>query len=602
VIRRQNSIQRKLTSAIMGTSVTVLLLTGMGFMLYEFFTFNRWIENYVGTMGEIIAENSATAIVFGDVPAANETLATLRTEPHIRTAALYSTNGELFAYWPASEPPPAFNLVPVRPEFAYGVDHLDVFLPVEQFDSRVGTLYMRSDLSARRERFVPYMTIAMIVLAVAVLVASVMARVMQRGIALPILALADIARTVSQRRDYSVRAEKSSEDEVGALTDAFNHMLTQIQERDAALRQNEERYRQLANAVPSLVWRCDAGGAMVYFNEPWYEYTGRTPEESLGLKWCTVVHPDDRGNYVRLWHEAVQQGRAYEAEARLRRHDGEFRWFLSRAHPTRDASGQIISWFGTSTDIEDKKRAEEKVNQMNVSLEARVQERTAQLENSNRELEAFSYSVAHDLRAPLRSIDGFNQALIEDFGNILPEEAKDLLQRSRQSSQRMSQLIDDLLNLSRVARAELRHVRVDLSEMARNIAAELQKSDPERRVNWQIQPGLVVTGDDRLLKLALENLLGNAFKFTRRREVAEIQFASTTLDGKRVFFVRDNGAGFNMQFAGKLFGPFQRLHAATEFPGTGIGLATVQRILARHGGRIWPQAQEGKGATFYFTL
>jgi light-regulated signal transduction histidine kinase (bacteriophytochrome) len=138
--------------------------------------------------------------------------------------------------------------------------------------------------------------------------------------------------------------------------------------------------------------------------------------------------------------------------------------------------------------------------------------------------------------------------------------------------------------------------------MARNIAAELQKSDPERRVNWQIQPGLVVTGDDRLLKLALENLLGNAFKFTRRREVAEIQFASTTLDGKRVFFVRDNGAGFNMQFAGKLFGPFQRLHAATEFPGTGIGLATVQRILARHGGRIWPQAQEGKGATFYFTL
>jgi light-regulated signal transduction histidine kinase (bacteriophytochrome) len=239
---------------------------------------------------------------------------------------------------------------------------------------------------------------------------------------------------------------------------------------------------------------------------------------------------------------------------------------------------------------------------MNLSLEQRVQERTSQLEASNREMEAFSYSVAHDLRAPLRAIDGFNQVLIEDYGKLLPDEAKDLFQRSRQASQRMAQLIDDLLNLSRVARAEIQWQRVNLSEMAEAIAAELQKTEPERHVRLRFHSGITCNGDDRLLRLAMENLLGNAFKFTRKTAEAEIEFGSVILDGRRVLFVRDNGAGFSMRFAGKLFGPFQRLHSVTEYLGTGIGLATVHRILFRHGGTIWPEAEPGKGATFYFTL
>jgi signal transduction histidine kinase len=259
-------------------------------------------------------------------------------------------------------------------------------------------------------------------------------------------------------------------------------------------------------------------------------------------------------------------------------------------------------WFGTSTDIEEKKRAEERVSQMNAELERRVQERTAQLEASNRELEAFSYSVAHDLRSPLRSIDGFNQAFLEEYAEHLPEQGRNLLQRSRVASQRMAQLIDDLLNLSRVARMEIRHQRINLSEFASAIAADLQKSDPARKVEFKIEPGIYATGDDRLLRLVLENMLGNSFKFTRGKADARIEFGSMTSDGKRVLFVRDNGTGFNMNYAGKLFGPFQRLHAVAEYPGTGIGLATVHRIIGRHGGTIWPEAEEGKGATFYFTL
>ena len=484
----------------------------------------------------------------------------------------------------------------------YEKNNLVLFIPVRDGGQQVGTLYLRSDLGARRERLGPYLLIAVCVLGASTVVGLFLSRLLLRNISQPLLALAETAKNISTRRDYSVRATKFSNDEVGALTDAFNLMLTQIEERDAALRQNEERFRQLANAVPAFVWTADPAGSMIYFNEPWYDYTGSTPADSLGLKWIETVHPDDRDRYGHAWHNAFRQNVPFQIEGRIRRFDGECRWFISRAHPARDAHGQIIAWFGTSVDIEDNKRAEEKISQMNVTLERRVQERTAQLEASNRELEAFSYSVAHDLRAPLRAIDGFNQALLEDYGDLFPAQASELIQRARHASQRMSQLIDDLLNLSRVARAEMRHQRVNLSDIASATVADMQKNEPDRKLVAHIEPGITVTGDDRLLRLVMENLIGNAFKFTRNKAEAVIAFGSELRGGKRVLFVRDNGAGFKMEYAGKLFGPFQRLHAATEYPGTGIGLATVHRILGRHGGRIWPEAKEGEGATFYFTV
>ena len=600
--RGHTSIQRKLTSAIMITSATALLLTGIGFVYYELVTFDRWLENYVGNLGKIIADNSSSAVRFEDSKVARETLSTISVERHIVGMALYNSNGILFSYWPTNISPAIFPIQPGEDGFSYEQDFLNLFLPIDDAEQRVGTLYLRSDLGARRERLIPYTVIVAIVLGASMLVALMLSRFLQRGISRPLLALAETAKVISTRRDYSVRAIKFSNDEVGAVTDSFNHMLTQIQERDAALRQNEERFRQLANAVPAFVWTCDASGATIYFNEPWYEYTGRTPADSLGFKWTQVVHPDDREAYVRTWHNALQKGDPFEAEARFRRFDDEYRWFLSRAHPLRDLSGSLATWFGNGIDIEEKKQAEEKINEMNAMLEQRVQERTAQLEASNRELEAFSYSVAHDLRAPLRSIDGFNQALLEDYGKDFPPDAQEPMQRSRQASQRMSQLIDDLLNLSRVARAEMRRQRVSLSEIAQSVATELQKNEPDRKVTFQIEPGLFANGDDRLLRLVLENLLGNSFKFTRDKPEAKIEFKSMRQDGKRVLFVRDNGAGFKMEYANKLFGPFQRLHAATEYPGTGIGLATVHRILMRHGGKIRPESKEGFGATFYFTL
>jgi PAS domain S-box-containing protein len=253
-------------------------------------------------------------------------------------------------------------------------------------------------------------------------------------------------------------------------------------------------------------------------------------------------------------------------------------------------------------DVSDRKRAEAEIRSLKHALELRVVERTAELAAANKELEAFCYSVSHDLRAPLRSIDGFSQALLDDHADRLDAEGQDCLRRVRSASQRMSRLIDALLGLSQVTRSEMRREPVDLSRLARAVAADLARTQPDRQVEWHVAEGLVANGDAPLVRLLLENLLGNAWKFTSKNPRARIELGATEYDGAPAFFVRDDGAGFDMAYADRLFGPFQRLHEATEFEGTGIGLATVRRIVHRHGGRVWAESAVEQGATFYFTL
>ena len=224
------------------------------------------------------------------------------------------------------------------------------------------------------------------------------------------------------------------------------------------------------------------------------------------------------------------------------------------------------------------------------------------LEHKNRELESFSYAVSHDLRAPLRRIDSFSRAVLESQGHRLDETGQKFLSRVRQASQQMSQLIDDVLHLSRVTRAEMREQEVDLSELVAAMAGRLREAEPSRSVNVKIRPGVVVTGDGQLLRIALGNLLENAWKFTGKQPETRIEFGVTQAGGEPTYFIRDNGAGFDMTYAARLFGPFQRLHSHNDFPGSGIGLATVQRIIHRHGGRVWAEGLVGQGATFYFTL
>ncbi|HEY0479730.1 MAG TPA: PAS domain-containing protein [Kofleriaceae bacterium] len=267
------------------------------------------------------------------------------------------------------------------------------------------------------------------------------------------------------------------------------------------------------------------------------------------------------------------------------------RWLHTKKVPLLDATGRPAYLLGISHDITERKQAI-----------ADLSAAKAATDDANRELESFSYSVAHDLRTPLRAIDGFSLALVEDYGDRLDVEGQRYLARIRDAAQRMAELIDDLLTLSRVTRSELRRERVDLSALAHTVLGALQRLEPERRVEIVIAPGLHAHADPQLAAIALDNLLGNAWKFTSRRADARIELGRLPGDAATTYFVRDNGAGFDMTYGDKLFGVFQRLHPETEFPGTGIGLATVARITQRHRGRIWADGRPGAGATFYFTL
>jgi light-regulated signal transduction histidine kinase (bacteriophytochrome) len=270
--------------------------------------------------------------------------------------------------------------------------------------------------------------------------------------------------------------------------------------------------------------------------------------------------------------------------------------------PILNAQGELTNVVCQWVDITERKKSEEALEKYREHLEDLVRERTIKLEASNNELEAFSYSASHDLRAPLRTIDGFSQAILEDCEDKLNIQGKDYLIRIRAATKRMADLIEDLLQLSRIARTELNIEKINLTRIARSIIDEWQKSQPQRHVEIKIADGLEDAADSRLMRITLDNLLGNAWKFTEKQAKAVIEFGCTKEGGKKVYFIRDNGAGFDMAYADKLFAPFQRLHNEEEFPGTGIGLALVRRIIHRHGGKVWTEGQAGKGATFYFSL
>lgn len=378
--------------------------------------------------------------------------------------------------------------------------------------------------------------------------------------------------------------------------------VTERKKAGEALRDSEERYRRLIEFFPDGIF-IHRKGKIVFVNQTAIKTLRYShPRDLIGTSVLSFVHPDYRALVIdRMTKLSVDQAEVPIVEEKFLCADGSVIDVEVTAIPfILDGESAVV---GVARDVTERKKVEEEVRRLNTELERRVAERTAQLETANREMEAFAYSISHDLRAPLRSIDGFGQALQEDYAAVLDPQGLDYLHRMRAASRRMGHLIDDLLKLSRITRGEIRRGRLDLSGMARVITEEFRRVEPGRDVNFRLEEGMRAQGDERLMQAVLENLLGNAWKFTSRKKEANVEFGSThPNDHETVFFVRDNGAGFNMIHNDKLFHAFQRLHTIQEFPGNGIGLATVQRIIHRHGGRVWAESEEGKGATFFFTL
>ncbi|HOA75297.1 MAG TPA: CHASE domain-containing protein [Phycisphaerae bacterium] len=463
----------------------------------------------------------------------------------------------------------------------------------------------------------------------------------------------EIERTVEERTSELARANLELRQENAARLAAEQEVLEALakerEAREAAQQAQEElgaseaRYRTMGETIPYGVWLADPSGRPQYFSRSFLELLDMNMEETLDWGWTRRLPPEEVETTLERMREAIQSGTPFEIELRILGPDKEYHTVLVRGLPVRNSAGRITSWVGMNLDITERKLAEEELRQhrdyleelvrsrtlelmianeelrndieqrekveealriLQENLEEQVKTRTAELAAANRELEAFSYSVSHDLRAPLRHIAGFVQLLQKQTQDQLSESSRRHLQVIAQAANRMGKLIDDLLQFSRMGRSAMRITSVSVASVVEDVCQELQGDLGETRVEWIIHPDLPrVQADPALLRVVLGNLLSNALKYSRTRETPRIEVGAVDSGTPDVtIFVRDNGVGFDMQYADRLFGVFQRLHKAEDFEGTGIGLAIVQRIIHRHGGKVWAEGAPDQGATFYFSL
>lgn len=600
---RDVPIQRKLMLIITLTGVLALSVACGAFFAFETVAYRGRMVRTLIVRANVIGANTTAALTFQDPKAAEETLATLSNDPRLIAAHLYSTDGRLFASYagrdPAEEPPS--RPPPDGRRFMPG--RLEVVLGVFLAGERLGTIYLAQDLRELYRSLAAFGGIAALVLVCASLFALWLSARFQRVVSEPLLELARTAKSISERGDYSVRGIKRSGDETGLLTDSFNAMLDEIQRRDAALRLSLSLQEATLESTADGILVVDAQGRMLGLNRR-FTQMWRLPEDvvatrdddrALAFVLDQLKRPEEFLKRVRELYGRPEE----ESFDILDFKDG--RVFERFSKPQR-LGDRIVGRVWSFRDVTERRRAQDELERLARELERRVAERTAELSATNAELESFAYSASHDLRTPLRAIDGFSLVLLEDHAEKLDPRAAELLRRIRSATVRMGAIIDDMLNLARVTRTEMKPREVDVSRLAREVASGLHASEPSRRVEIEIAEGAEAWADEELLRLLLENLLGNAWKFTSQTPRARIEFKVLEREGRRVYVVQDNGAGFDQAYADKLFRPFVRLHAKAEFPGTGVGLATVLRIVQRHGGTAWAEGETGKGASVYFTL
>lgn len=602
---KDTPIQKKLMRVIRWISGAVLFLTCASYFAYEFVTFRHTTVRQLSTLGEIIASNSTAALAFESSDDAYEILSAVKADPHIVVAGIYDKNGKLFSHYPDNLTNHVLPDVLAEDGYQFKQSHLISYQPILQGNKRLGTLYLKSDMKAMYDRLLLYSSIAVIVITLAFGLTYLLSKNLERQISAPILELARTARSISEHQDYSVRATKEGEDEIGLLTDAFNHMLGRIEKQTVDLNESEARVRAVIDAAQSAVIVIDAAGAIIDWNVRAETIFGWSHNEVLGRDMAQLIIPlTFRENHHKGLSHFLSTGegpvlnRMLEMSA-LRRDGSEFPIELSIS-PIKNNG--VVTFCGFITDITLRKQAEEEIKSFNQKLEQKILERTKDLELANKELEAFSYSVSHDLRAPLRSIHGYMNIFAEEYSEKLDTEGIRLMNVVLRNSQKMGQLIDDLLTFSQLGRKELTKGKVSMKNLIDTIWLEYRKMEGDREILLHLNDLPDAYSDIVTIRQVWINLVSNALKYTRNKEKAIIEIGYEDGEDSVTYYVKDNGAGFDMQYYSKLFGVFQRLHSFDQFEGTGVGLAIVQRIISKHGGKVWAEAKPDNGATFYFSL
>ena len=618
------TVRNRLLLVVLATNAAALSITAVLMVMYDLHTFRETLRADLSAQADVLGLAAGPALEFEDAHAAKEYLGLLRAKPGIHSAAIYTSKGALFATYSAT--PDARTEFPKIPEAdGYQIRGAEVTLSRRVISNNeiLGTVYFSAAYEPSR-RLRDYVGMLALVLAGSLAVTVLTFMRIQRTVTGPILDVTAVARRVMEERDFSLRARKTTDDELGVLADAFNSMLAEIGSRTATLEESnrvlqreiaereravkardrsEQRVRTLVSAITKVVWVADRRGYITEESASWEGYTGQRLDQYRDAGWLRAFDEPGRKEVELAWARAAHAPETFELELRLWHAETACHHHVRlRAVPLIDEDGGLVEWIGSVQDIDDRRVLEQNLRTLNAELEQRVADRTSELQEANKELESFSYSVSHDLRAPIRAIGGFCKLLVQDHEQQLDSEARRKLGVIKSEAARMAMLIDDLLAFSRLGRKALQTAELDMRELAAKAYGQLRRDHGERKVEFRLGALPKALGDRSLFEQVWVNLLSNAVKFSSKKEAATIEVGAISEEREHVYFVRDNGAGFDPRYGKNLFGVFQRLHSNDEFPGTGVGLALVHRIVTRHGGRVWADGKLGEGATFHFTV
>ncbi|MGS5085167.1 HAMP domain-containing histidine kinase [Hydrogenophaga sp. A37] len=615
---RQLNIHKRLTFVLWGTAVLAFVVAGVGLLLYQSYTREHRARQIMEPYAQLVAVGTDAAVAFADPVRAQEILDTLRANPQILEADIFLDDGRLLANFNRvsdARPQPLAE----QPDGLYlGADATQLLQTLPK-GGRLRISMNLEQLSEQTHQVMWLFGAAMLVLLAATLAQMA---VLRRTIARPIASLTEATERVRAGADYTHRIPVSGDDELARLGQSFNAMLDGIQQREDDLRRLAAFQRTiLTNAAYGII-SVAPDGTVTSFNPAAERLLGYAADEVAGKHMPALWHdPQEVAQHAQYLSSELgetitsgfevfaarpRRGLTEEREWRFTRKDGtRFSASLS-VTALRDAGGRITGFVGLVYDLTERKQVEAEIHKLNQELEQRVAERTAQLTEANKELEAFAYSVSHDLRSPLRHIDGFLGLLREQFPVALDAQSERYMDTISKAVKRMGELIDDLLSFSRMGRQEMTKAPVDLGALVKEVIHEFEPEAEHRAIDWHIGELPVVFGDGAMLRVVLANLISNALKFTQTRQQTIIEIGCLPVqsghENQTVVFVRDNGVGFDMRYANKLFGVFERLHSLKEFEGTGIGLANVHRVVSRNGGTTWAEGKVDGGATFFFSL